>query len=249
MSGHSKWAQIKRQKGVADQKRGQAFTKMANAITIAVRQGGGVGDPNQNFRLRLEVEKARSINMPKENIQRAIDRGMGKGEKDIELAEVVYEGFGPSGTAIIVEAVTDNKNRTTPEVKSLLDKNGGSLATPGAVSYQFQQMGQITVAKNGNSIDDIFIAAVDGGAIDIEEAGEEVFIYADVVNLSAVKEAVQKEFVITSSEVIRKPTISVSITDKGQAKKILDLMEKIESHDDVQKVYANFDIADELLTE
>lgn len=249
MSGHSKWAQIKRQKGVADQKRGQAFTKMAKAITIAVHQGGGIGDPNQNFRLRLEIEKARSINMPKENIQRAIDRGMGKGDKDIELAEVVYEGFGPSGTAIIVEAVTDNKNRTTPEVKSLFDKNGGSLATPGAVSYQFQQVGQITVTKNGNTIDDIFIFAADAGATDVEDAGNEVFIYTDVANLSVVKEAVQKQYTVTSSEVIRKPTVSVGITDETQAKKIVDLMEKLESNEDVQKVYANFDIADELLTE
>ncbi|MBI2420630.1 MAG: YebC/PmpR family DNA-binding transcriptional regulator, partial [Candidatus Levybacteria bacterium] len=153
MSGHSKWSTIKRQKGAADIKRGATFTKISNAITIAVKQGGGVGDPDQNPRLRLAVEMARSANMPKDNIERAIQRASNKGEG--ELQEVIYEGFAPGGVSVIVEAVTDNTNRTTSEVKSLFNKSGANFAQPGAVSYQFKQTGEIVIHKNGKSIDEI----------------------------------------------------------------------------------------------
>lgn len=247
MSGHSKWAQIKRQKGVADTKRGQAFTKMANAISIAVRAGGGIGDPAQNFHLRLEMEKARAINMPKENMLRAIERGMGKGGKG-ELFEVVYEGFAPSGISVIVEAVTDNKMRTTPEIKSLFDKNGGTLGNQGSVSYLFSQMGQITVIKNGKTMDDIFLIAVDLGAIDVEDGGGEVFIYTSPSDLARIKEDIAQIFDVTDASLIRKPSMTVSLTQKEIAEKVLSFIEKIESHDDVQKVYANFDIADSVLS-
>lgn len=246
MSGHSKWSQIKRQKGVADAKRGQTFTKIALAITIAVKSGGGITDPNQNFRLRLEIEKARSANMPKENIERAIERGVGKGDKG-ELAEVVYEGFAPHGVAVIVEAVTDNKQRTTPEIKSLFDKNGGTLGVPGSVAYQFTQMGLLIVAKRGQSFDAIFLQAIDAGAVDVEEVGEEVYIYTNPADLAKVKDALSKLLTVVSSELIRKPNTTVAISDKESADKLMHFIERIENHEDVQKVYANFDIREDLL--
>lgn len=241
MSGHSKWSQIKRQKGVADVKKGHAFTKIGLAITIAVKAGGGVTDPNQNFRLRLEVEKARAANMPKDNIERAIERGSGKGDKG-ELAEVVYEGFAPHGISVIVEAVTDNKQRTTPEVKSLFEKNGGTLGVPGAVAYQFQQMGLIIATKDGKSFDDIFLIAIDGGVVDVEEVGDEVFLYTDPAELAKVKDALKDSLHITSAELIRKPHNTVMIAEKEVADKVMQFIERLENHDDVQKVYANFDI-------
>lgn len=247
MSGHSKWAQIKRQKGAADIKRGQAFTKLANAIIIAVRQGGGIGDPEQNFKLRLAIEKAREINMPKENIERAIEKGVGRGEKGDGLEEVVYEGFGPAGTAVIVEAVTDNKQRTTPEVKNIMEKNGGTLATPGSVSYQFQTKGLITVKKNGNTVDDIFLLSADAGAEDVEEAGDEVFIYTKPEELAKVRDVLSTRLSIVSAELFRKPAATVAIFDKESAGRIIRFVERLEQLDDVQKVYANFDIPDELM--
>lgn len=242
MSGHSKWSQIKRQKGVADVKKGHAFTKIALAITIAVKTGGGITDPNQNFRLRLEIEKARMANMPKDNIERAIERGVGKGDKG-ELAEVVYEGFAPHGVSIIVEAVTDNKQRTTPEIKSLFEKNGGTVGVPGAVAYQFQQMGLIIVSKNGKSFDDIFLLAIDAGVFDVEEVGDEVFLYTAPSDLAKVKDSLKDILSITSAELIRKPQNTILIAEKEAADKIMQFIERIENHDDVQKVYANFDIA------
>src|SRR3990167_6843005 len=169
MSGHSKWSTIKRQKGAADIKRGATFTKIANAITIAVKQGGGIGDADQNPKLRLAIEAARSANMPKENIERAIQRAKNKGEG--ELQELMYEGFAPGGVSVLVEAATDNPNRTTSEVKSLFNKSGARFAEPGAVAYMFSQVGEISVSKNGKSIDDIFTVALDAGAEDIEDRG------------------------------------------------------------------------------
>lgn len=246
MSGHSKWAQIKRQKGVADAKRGQAFTKLGNAITIAVREGGGIGDSSQNFKLRLAVEKARYINMPKENIERAIQRAQGK--QSVDFQEVVYEGFGPGGVGVIVEAATDNKLRTSPEVKNIFDKNGGSMASPGAVSYRFQQKGLITVKKGEATLDDIFLIAADAGAEDVEEAGEEVLIFTKLDELSLVRDSLLRKLTITGSELTRKPVVTVPINEKSAADRIFSFIEKLESLDDVQKVYANFDIPEELIT-
>ncbi len=246
MSGHSKWTQIKRQKGVADIKRGQAFTKLAVAITIAVRQGGGVGDPSQNFKLRLIVEKARALNMPKENIERAIQRAFGKSGV-LVLEEVVYEGFAPGHVSVIVEAATDNKQRTINEVKNIFDKNGGTLASPGAVSYQFEKRGLITVKKNGTSVDDVFLLAADSGAQDVEEMGDEVVVYTKPEDLAAVRDALVKKITVTDAEITRVPTVTVPLSDKDIAQKALSFIEKLESLDDVQKVYANFDISDGLL--
>src|SRR3989344_2389131 len=170
MSGHSKWSTIKRQKGLNDAKRGQAFTKLGMTITIATREGGG-GDPSSNFKLRLAIDQARAVNMPKENIQRAVDRGLGKGGA-AALESVVYEGYGPNKVALIVEAATDNKNRTTPQVRGTIEKGGGTFASPGAVSWAFADMGMITLPKDGKTLDEIFDIAVESGAEDVEDSGD-----------------------------------------------------------------------------
>lgn len=247
MSGHSKWSTIKRQKGAADKKRGLMFTKLASAITIAVRQGGGIGDPEQNFKLRLAIEKARNINMPKETIDRSIERGQGKGDKG-DLQAVLYEGFGPGGVGIIVEAATDNKQRTTPEIKNIFEKYGGRLVTPGAVSYQFVTKGVITVKKNGKSLDDIFLLAADTGAEDVEEAGEEVLIYTPIDTLSSMKDELHKKGLhVESFELTRKPIMPVLIAEKDIADTILTLVDRLEEHQEVQEVYTNFDIPNNFL--
>lgn len=243
MSGHSKWSTIKRQKGAADIRRGQVFTKLSNAITLSVREGGGIADPNANFRLRLAIEAAKNANMPKENIERAINRASGSQANNME--EVVYEGFGPGGFGLIVEAITDNKNRTTPVIKNLIEKNGGSLGSPGTVSYQFEQKGLVIVEKNGKQLDEIFSIAVDSGAEDVEEAGEEVLIYTRPEQLAIVRDAVAIQgYRIKSAELIRKPIVIKGIEDRVLAEKALSFMQKIEELDDVQRVYANFDIPD-----
>ena len=246
MSGHSKWSTIKRQKGVADQKRGAMFTKLSNAITIAVRQGGGVTDPDGNPRLRLAIEAARAANMPKDNIERAIARAVGKDAKAME--EVVYEGFGPGGFSIIVEAITDNKQRTTPEIKSLFDKNGGSIGNQGSVAYQFVQKGQIAIVKNGQTIDDIFLIAAESGAEDVEDADTEVIIYTEPGDLAKVRSALEQAgLTVSSAELMRKPTMSNQINDQDSARRALQFVERIEDLEDVQKVYANFDIPDDIM--
>lgn len=237
MSGHSKWAQIKRQKGVADIKRGQTFTKVANAITIAVRAGGGVSDPSQNFRLRLAIEKGRSLNMPRENIERAIGRAKGK-TFGANIEEVVYEGFGPGQVFVLVEAATDNKMRTSSEIKNIFDKNGGRLTTPGSTSYIFETKGLITLSKNTKSVDDIFLLAADAGAEDLEEAGDEVLIYTKPEDLNRVKEALSKDFPGIRLELTRKAKTKVTIGDE-ETKKLIEFIGKLEELDDVQKVYVN----------
>jgi len=238
MSGHSKWAQIKRQKGVNDQKRGATFTKMANAITIAVRQGGGIGDPDQNFRLRLAIDAARSSNMPKENIERAIQRAMGKEAGSFE--EVVYEGFAPGGVSVIVEAATDNSMRTSAEIKSLFNKAGASFGQPGSVSYQFKQLGRIILKKGVKTFEDVFNVAVDDGAEDIEEVDDEVFVYTPSAELIKIKGALsQSGFEIVEADLIRVPITTIVITDKQHGERINRFLDALENLDDVQKVYSN----------
>lgn len=236
MSGHSKWSTIKRQKGVADAKRGQAFTKLSNAITLAVRQGGGVADPDSNFKLRLAIDRARSMNMPKDNIERAIDRATASSKDSFD--EVMYEGFAPGGVAIIVEAATDNKNRTTSEIKNLIEKNGGSMGNPGSVSYMFDRRGELIVTKNEKTVDDIMDIALDEGLEDIEE--DEVFyLYTSPENLMRVKNVIESNgYTIENAELVYKPSTTVSVP-KDMLAKVEDLMNKIEEHDDVQKVYSN----------
>lgn len=250
MSGHSKWSTIKRAKGATDAKRGVTFTKLGNAITIAAKLGNS-GDPNSNPRLRMALEEARSENMPKENIQRAIDKGLGNlpGQS---LEEITYEGYGPGKAAFIVEAVTDNKLRTLAEMKNLFDRSGGGLGGSGSVAYMFKKMGEIKVASKGGSSDDEILEIIDGGAEDVEELDEEgkleYLVYTDPTAYSATLEYLKNQgFNVEHSEILMKPTILTEITDKEKAEKVLSFTERLEDHDDVQKVYANFDIAENLL--
>lgn len=248
MSGHSKWSTIKRQKGAADIKRGQTFTKIANAITIAAREGGG-GDPATNFKLRLTIDQARAANMPKENIQRAIDRGLGKGAGG-QLESVTYEGYGPGKVALVVEAVTDNKNRTTSEVKNVIERGGGSFVSPGTVLWMFADEGMIVVPKDGKTFEEIFEVAAEAGAEDVVDADSQVEVYTKPATLETVKKTlVEKGVNPESAEIAKKPTTTVKIADKETAKKVLDLAEKLEALDDVQKVWSNFDIPDEILNQ
>jgi YebC/PmpR family DNA-binding regulatory protein len=243
MSGHSKWSTIKRQKGAKDQKRGQVFTKLSFAITTAVREGGGVTDPESNFRLRLAVEDAKNANMPKENIKRAIDRASGKQEGDIE--EVLYEGFGPGGFSVIVEALTDKKQRTIAEVKSAFEKNGGNLGVSGSVLYMFEKIGMIVVSKGSMTLDDIFLIAADNFADDVEEDGDDVIIYTKQENLAKARNGLHAGGLsVKEGRLFWKPKSTNSITDPEQAEKAIRFVEIIEELDDVDHVYVNFDIDD-----
>lgn len=250
MSGHSKWSTIKRQKGAADAKRGQTFTKIANAVTIAVKLGGG-GDFESNPRLRMAIDSARDVNMPKENIQRAIDRGLGKlpGQK---LEEATYEGFGPGGVAFFVEAVTDNKMRTLSEVRNMFERSGGSLGGQGSVAYMFEQMGEIRVGSKGQDTDSEILEIIDNGAEDVEdlkvedEAGkthQKYLVYTKITDLSNTsKNLAQAGFNVESSELVMRPKVTQAIEDVDSAKKVIDLTQRLEDLEDVQKVYPNFDI-------
>jgi len=239
MSGHSKWSQIKRQKGAADIKRGQTFTKIANAITIAVREGGGVTDPNQNFRLRLIIDRAKTVNMPKENIERAISRALSKKESG-DLEEITYEGFGPRGISVMIEAATDNRLRTQAEIKHIFEKAGGSLGQPGSVAYQFKKMGMVVVKKDKMSFDDVFQKALESGAEDLQDVNDEVFIYTDPVNLTKVKDALLRSGLeVVKAELVQKPVATISVEDSEQLQKIHFFIENLEELEDVQKVFTN----------
>jgi YebC/PmpR family DNA-binding regulatory protein len=238
MSGHSKWSTIKRQKGLNDAKRGKTFTKLANAITISVKQGGGIGDPSSNVRLRLAIDAARSANMPKENIERAIKRASGKEAGDI--TEVLYEGFAQGGVSVIVEAATDNSMRTTSEVKSIFHKAGASFGQPGSTAYQFKHIGRIIAKKNDKSFDDLFALAVDAGAQEIEQVGDEVFIYTSMHDLSKIKDTlISKDIEIVEADLIREPIVTVEIDDLEKLNRIENFINALEELDDVQKVYTN----------
>lgn len=254
MSGHSKWSTIKRQKGLADIKRGQTFTKVANAITIAVRQGSS-GDPNTNPRLRMVVEGARAVNMPKENVQRAIDRGLAPlRQGSAGLEEVTFEGFGPGKVAFLVEGVTDNRLRTLQEIKNLFERSGGSLSGQGSVAYMFERKGEIKVKGKGGSDEDEMLELIDLGAEDVEDYLEEnirkYLVYTDSTKLTEMSnKIVQAGYGVEQAETVLKPNTLVEIKDKETAQKVLDFAGKLEEHDDIQKVYANFDIPDNLFQE
>lgn len=237
MSGHSKWATIKRAKGAADMKRGLTFTKLSNAITIAVKQTG-IADPDSNFKLRLAIEAARAANMPKDNVERAIQKAIGKDAGALE--EVLYEGFAPEGISVIIEAATDNSLRTTSEIKSIFNKEGGNFGQPGSVAYQFEQKGRIVVDKNGKSIDELFEIAVESGAEDIEDVQNQAIITTAYSDLSSVREKlIAKGIVPVDVEAIRKPLNPIEITDPTRLEKVTTFLSKIEDLDDVQKVYSN----------
>lgn len=243
MSGHSKWSTIKRQKGANDAKRGQAFTKLSMAITLAVKEGGGIADPASNFKLRLAIDAAKTANMPKDTIDRAVARASGKDAS--EMSEVVYEGFGPGGFSVIAEAITDNKQRTTPEIKSTFDKNGGTLGVVGSVSYQFEKKGQIVVKKGSMSFDEIFLVGVEAGADDVEDSveGDEIVIYTSSDMVGSVRDALTNQGLdIVSAELIMKPIVNKVIEGDTEAEKAVSFLEKLEEHPDVQRVFANIEI-------
>jgi YebC/PmpR family DNA-binding regulatory protein len=244
MSGHSKWSSIKHKKGAADAKRGKLFTKLARAIAVAARDGGG--DPDGNPALATAVQKAREASMPKENIQRAIDRGTGAGADAAAIERVVFEGYGPGGTAILVDALTDNRNRTSAEVRHAFSKHNGSLGEPGSVAWIFEKRGAIAVDGARYGEDDL-IVAIDAGADDVRDEGEALRVICEPTDLSAVREALQAAGVeIESAEVAMEPKSTVEV--KGNdAKSLLGLIEALEDDDDVNEVHANFDIPDEVL--
>ena len=247
MSGHSKWSTIKRAKGITDAKRSAVFTKVAREISVAARQGGG--DPDANYRLRLAIEKARSVNMPADNIKRTIDKATGGGEGET-YEEIVYEGYGPGGVAILVEAATDNRNRTAGEIRSIFTKAGGSLAASGAVAWQFEPRGLITIPANGHDPDEVALTAIDAGAEDVDTSGDEtVEVYTTPAALEEVRKALDAAGLpVDSAEsaMIAKNTVEV---DQQRARQNLRLVEMLEDLDDVQRVTANFDIPEELFAE
>jgi YebC/PmpR family DNA-binding regulatory protein len=246
MSGHSKWSQIKRQKGANDVKRGATFTKVTREIAIAARAGGG--DPDGNFRLRLAVEKARSVNMPADNIKRAIERATGASESD-QFEEIVYEGYGPGGVAILVEAATDNRNRTAADVRSLFARAGGQLAASGAVAWQFEPRGFITVSRSGTDPDDVALAAIDAGAEDVDTETDPLEIYTSPGDLERVRRALEESGARVEhaeNAMIAKQTVDL---EPSRARQALRLVEELEDLDDVQRVTANFDIPEEIFAE
>lgn len=241
MSGHSKWSTIKRQKGAKDAARGAVFTKLGNAIAIAARGGE---DPETNFSLRLAIDKARAANMPMANIQRSIDRGAGKlgGE---QIQEVMYEGYGPGGVAILVECATDNINRTYPEVRLAFSKHGGNIAEKGAVAFQFERKGMIRIVGSG---DEIMLQALEAGAEDIQEEGGESILYTDPKQLSKVRDALQTANIeVIEAEMTYVPNNTVKVTDAATAGKIMRLMDALEDQQDVTTTHTNFDIPEELM--
>ena len=245
MSGHSKWSTIKRKKGKADAARGKVFTKLIREITVAARTGGA--DPETNAALRNAVAAAKAANMPASNIDRAIKKGAG-GLEGANLEEVMYEAYAPGGVAVMVQTLTDNRNRTTSEIRHIFTKHGGSLAELGAVAWMFEQKGVIAVDKSSCSEDELFNAALEAGAEDVGDLTEDAFeIVTTPSDFQKVSEALTDlKIPVMSAEVTQVPQNTVPLDEK-QARTILKLMEAIEDHDDVQKVYANFDIPEELL--
>lgn len=246
MSGHSKWSTIKRQKGVNDSKRSAMFTKVAREVAVAARAGGG--DPDANYRLRLAIEKARAINMPAENIKRAIEKATGGGD-EVQYEEIIYEGYGPGGVAFLVEAATDNRNRTAAEVRSIFAKTGGQLAGSGAVAWQFEPRGLITVPREGSDPDEVALAAIDAGATDVDTDADPMEIYTEPGALEAVRKALDAAGVNVEhaeNAMIAQQTVSM---DADHVRKALRLMDMLEDLDDVQRVTANVDIPEEILAE
>jgi YebC/PmpR family DNA-binding regulatory protein len=242
MSGHSKWSTIKRKKGAADAKRGKIFTKLIREIATAARMGGG--DVDANPRLRLAVEKARQANMPKDNILRAIKKGTG-GDAADSYEEIVYEGYGPGGTAVYVEVLTDNKNRTVGEVRHVLTRYGGNLGSSGCVGYLFEKKGLITFDSADIDADSLLEAALDAGAEDVIESSDSIDVVTTPANFEQVKNALEEAgFAAIQGEIAMEPTATVKI-EGNEAERMLQLSDALEDLDDVQNVYANFDISDE----
>jgi YebC/PmpR family DNA-binding regulatory protein len=245
MSGHSKWSTIKHKKGAADAKRGKVFTRIIKEMTIAARLGGG--DPEGNPRLRAAVAEAKANNMPKDNIERAIKRGSGELEGAM-YEEVTYEGYGPGGVAIIVEALTDNGNRTTPEIRHTFEKNGGNLGTPGSVKFQFERKGYFAVEKSAADEDKLMEIAIEAGADDLQADDPDAFeIYTSPENFEAVRQALENNKIATVEAKLGMIPANYVTLDENKSKQVMKLLEALDDHDDVQNVWSNFDIPAEMM--
>ena len=241
MSGHSKWSTIKRQKESNDQARGKLFSKLSKAISIAVKTGGNP-DPEMNHRLRMAVDQAKTANMPKANIDRAIKRAGETG--DIE--EIAYEGYGPGNMAVVVEAATDNRNRTAQEIKNLFERVGGSIAGPGSVSYMFEPKGYLAVKKD--NADEQILQIIDLDVEDVEEGDDAIDVYTSPAKTHEIKEAIRSlGYEVLSAELIRKPNNYQNVSNESEIKKIIDFLNKLEDHEDVQKVFFNVDIPEDMM--
>jgi YebC/PmpR family DNA-binding regulatory protein len=246
VSGHSKWSTIKHKKGAADARRGKLFSKLSRAIIVAAKEGGA--DPAVNLALQNAIEKARSYSMPKDNIERAIAKGSGADAEGSSFETVVYEGYGPEGVAVLVEALTDNRNRTASEVRHAFAKHGGNLGTTGGVAWQFERRGIVLVPADGVDEDGLVLAAADAGADDVELDGSTFQVTTAPEDLRAVREAIEAAgFSIEAAELSMVPKTTVPIADESTAKKVVHLVEGLEDVDDVQDVYANFDISEQIL--
>ncbi len=244
MSGHSKWHSIKHKKGAADKARGKLFAVLIRQIEVAARAGGG--DIESNATLRTMVQKARDNSVPMDTIQRAIKRGTGE-EEGVVYEQVTYEGYAPGGVAVIVQALTDNRNRTSAEIKNLFSRNGGSFAEPGAVAWQFERKGVVNVDKSADE-DELMLAAADAGADDVEDAGDTWQVTTPPTELHVVRTAIEEAgYPVKSADLTMIPTTTVELTEESQAKTVLRLADALEDHDDVEAVYANFDIPDAVL--
>jgi YebC/PmpR family DNA-binding regulatory protein len=244
MSGHSKWHSIKHKKGAADAKRGKLFSKLARAITVAARDGGG--DPDGNPTLATAIQKAKEASMPKDKIQKAIDVGTGAGSEGAAIEKVIYEGYGPAGVAVLVEALTDNRNRASAEIRHAFSKHGGSLGEPGSVAWMFEKKGAISVDAGRYGEDDL-IVAIDAGAEDVEDDGERLRVICEPQDLTAVRESLEGSGVdFESAGLVTEPKSTVEV--KGHdAERVLKLLDALDEQDDVDEVYANFDIPAEVL--
>ena len=246
MSGHSKWSSIKHKKGAADSKRGQLFSKLSRAIIVAAKEGGP--DPAGNLALQNAIEKARSYSMPKDNIERAIAKGSGADADAASFETVVYEGYGPEGVAVLVEAVTDNRNRTASEIRHAFTKHGGNLGTTGAVAWQFERRGVVVVAAGDADEDDLLLAAAEAGADDVELDGSSFVVTSAPEALAGVRQALADAgYDVESVELAMVPKSTVAVADERAARRIMNLVEGLEDTEDVQDVYANFDIPEAVL--
>jgi YebC/PmpR family DNA-binding regulatory protein len=244
MSGHSNWSSIKHKKAIVDARRGQHFTKLARAVTVAARDGGG--DPEMNAALGNAVQKAKDASMPKDNIERAIAKGVGAGADAEAFTAVLYEGYGPGGVALLIEVLTDNRNRTAADVRHMLGKGGGNLGEPGSVAYLFNKRGVIVVDGSRHGEDDLLVA-IEAGATDIVDDGDMFEVLTDPSDLATVRAALEQAGIeLESAEVTQQPTMRVEV-DEEVAGKLLRLIDALEEHDDIGAVYANFDVSDEVL--
>jgi YebC/PmpR family DNA-binding regulatory protein len=246
VSGHSKWSSIKHKKGAADAKRGQLFSKLSRAIIVAAKEGGP--DPGGNLALQNAIEKARSYSMPKDNIERAIARGSGADSDAADFETVIYEGYGPSGVAVIVEALTDNRNRTASDVRHVFASNDGNLGGSGAVTWLFERRGIVLVSADGVDEDDLTLAAAEGGADDVALDGSSYQVVSAPEALTSVREALEDAgFTVESAELTMVPKTTIEVADESSAKKVLRLIDQLEENDDIQDVYSNFDIPEQVL--